>query len=261
MKLLQRLSVLLCLCLASPLWAADQLISVPTDREKVDTSYWWMPRDGATATLLLISGGGGGMGFKNGRPGSDNFLIRTRDLFAARGFNVALLGLSSDMRMLSQHARTTEEHARDVLAVVKALRAASPQPVWLVGTSRGTISAVSAAILDQGQSVAGVVLTSGYAPDVLKLRDGPAGTQGVEAIRVPTLVYHHKDDGCRETPPAGVTGMVAALVAAPIKKLQMVEGGGSPYGDPCQPRGWHGYVGMEERAVEDITSWIRNPQP
>jgi len=258
---MRRLFCLLWLCLAGQVWATDQLITVPTARDKVDISYWWMPRDGAVATLLLISGGGGGMGYRGGQPMSDNFLIRTRDLFAAQGFNVALLGLASDMRNLTEHFRTSQEHAQDVLDVVKAIRAASSQPVWLIGTSRGTISAVSAAILDQRQLVAGVVLTSSYAPYMLKLRGGPAGTQGVEAIKVPTLVYHHKSDGCRVTTPQGIADIATELVAAPLKKLVMVEGGGPPHGDPCQPWGWHGFVGMEDRAVEDISRWIRNPQP
>jgi hypothetical protein len=45
-------------CLLLPAWAADRLISVST-RSEVTTSYWWMPRDGAIATVLLFSGGTG----------------------------------------------------------------------------------------------------------------------------------------------------------------------------------------------------------
>lgn len=245
---------------ATSLWAADQLVSLPLARSGVSTSYWWMPRDGAQATLLLISGGAGGMGFDGKEPRSDNFLVRTRDLFAAKGFNVAVLGLSTDMRDLTQEVRVTSEHAQDVLAVVKAIRAVSPRPVWLVGTSRGTFSAVAAAILDQGQVVDGIVLTSGYHPGLLKLRTGLLSQQGVDMIKVPTLVYHHKNDGCKETLATGVMGMAAALSSAPIKKLWLVEGGGPPSGNPCQPRGYHGFVGMEQQAIEDITSWINKPQ-
>ena len=253
------LSFALNLC-APNLWAADQLVTLPLARSGVSTSYWWMPRDGAPTTVLLISGGSGGMGFDGKEPKSDNFLVRTRDLFAAKGFNVAVLGLSTDMRDLTQEARTSTEHAQDVLAVVKAIRAVSPRPVWLVGTSRGTFSAAAAAILDQVQVVDGIVLTSGYHPGLLKLRTGPLSQQGVDAIKVPTLVYHHKSDGCRETPASGVTEMVTALSNAPIKKLWLVEGGGPPSGNPCQPRGWHGFVGMEQQAIDDIASWIKKPQ-
>lgn len=257
--LLISLSFFMAACTATHV-AADELVSIPIPRSGVTTSYWWMPRANATATILLISGGGGGMGYDGTQPRSDNFLVRTREQFAAKGFNVAVLGLSSDMRNLTQNIRSGAEHAQDVLSVVRALRVASPLPVWLVGTSRGTISAAAAAILDQGQVVDGLVLTSGYAPALLSLRTGLLSQQGVDTIKVPTLAYHHKNDGCRETSASGVSGMVAALVSAPIKKLWLVEGGGPPSGDPCQPRGYHGFVGMEQQAVDDISSWVNKPQ-
>src|SRR5262249_56113503 len=57
-------------------------------------------------------------------------------------------------------ARVSSDHARDVGALIAALRAAAPVPVWLVGTSMGTISAVSVASqLDTG-GPDGIVLTS-----------------------------------------------------------------------------------------------------
>jgi hypothetical protein len=253
------LSWVLSLCTTS-LWAADQLVTIPLARSGVSTSYWWMPRDGAQATLLLISGGAGGMGFDGKAPRSDNFLVRTRDLFAAKSFNVAVLGLSTDMRVLSQQARMSGDHAQDVLAVAMAIRAVSKQPLWLVGTSRGTISAAAAAMLDQGKDVAGIVLTSGYGADRLKLRSGVLTEQAIDTIKVPTLIYHHKNDGCKETQASGVAGLLADLRSAPIKKLWLVEGGGPPSGDPCQPRGFHGFVGMEQQAIDDITNWISKPQ-
>ncbi len=239
---------------------ADELVSVPIPRSGVTTSYWWMPRANATATVLLISGGSGGIGYDGTQPRSDNFLVRTRELFATKGINVAVLGLSTDMRNLTQNIRSSAEHAQDVLTVAKALHAASPLPVWLVGTSRGTISAAAAAILDQGQVVDGIVLSSGYAPGLLYLRTGVLSQQGVDTIKVPTLTYHHKNDGCRATSARGMSGVVAALSAAPIKKLWLVKGGGPPSGDPCEPRGYHGFVGMEQQAVDDITAWIKQPQ-
>ena len=29
----------------------------------------------------------------------------------------------------------------------------------------------------------------------------------------------------------------------------------------CQALHWHGFVGMQERAVQDIAAWGREPQP
>ena len=173
---------------------------------------------------------------------------------------MAVLGLSTDMRDLTQEVRASSQHAQDVLAVVKAIRAVTPRPVCLVGTSRGTISAAAAAVLDQGQLIDGIVLTSGYHPGILKLRTGESSQQGLDSIVVPTLVYHRKNDGCRETLASGVSGMLSALSKARIKKVWLVEGGGPPSGNPCQPRGYHGFVGMEQLAIDDITSWINKPQ-
>jgi len=150
------------------------------------------------------------MGFDGNEPKSDNFLVRTRELFAAEGFNVAVLGLSTDMRDLTQEVRTSSEHAQDVLAVVKAICATTSRPVWLVGTSQGTIFAAAAAMLDQGQLIDGIVITSGYHSGILKLRTRVSSQQGVDSIVVPTLVYHHKNDGCRETLASGVSGMATA---------------------------------------------------
>jgi hypothetical protein len=32
-------------------------------------------------------------------------------------------------------------------------------------------------------------------------------------------------------------------------------------GDPCEPRHWHGFAGMDESAVEEIVDFVRNPKP
>ena len=136
---------LVALCMAVPSWAADRLISVNT-RPDVTISYWWMPRDGATATFVLFSGGTGGIGYREGAPKSGNFLIRSRDEFAKAGFNVALMGNPSDMPKLTPVFRQSSEHFADVRAVIQDIRTHSSAPVWLVGTSQGTISAAAAGI-------------------------------------------------------------------------------------------------------------------
>ncbi|MEK7341033.1 MAG: hypothetical protein AABZ69_02320, partial [Candidatus Binatota bacterium] len=43
----------------------------------------YMKRDGARATVVLLMGGGGGIGLKGGVPRSQNFLVRSREHFAA----------------------------------------------------------------------------------------------------------------------------------------------------------------------------------
>lgn len=41
----------------------------------------------------------------------------------------------------------------------------------------------------------------------------------------------------------------------------VVEGGENPSGNPCQALHWHGFIGMEERVVQEIAAWMREPQP
>ena len=128
--------VLICLagwaCAAA--WAEDKLINVPT-RPTVSTSYWWMPGDGAVATVVLFSGGGDGIGFKSGTPQSGNFLIRSRDEFAQASMNVAMMGNPDDFKKLTPQFRRSAEHVEDVRMVLQDIAKRTTAPVWLVGTS------------------------------------------------------------------------------------------------------------------------------
>lgn len=217
-----------------------------------------MPTPGATATVLLLSGGAGGIGLKDGQPQSRNFLIRSRDLFRAEGFNVALLGNPSDKRAMDDVWRTSEMHRSDVLEVMQDIRRqGATQALWLVGTSMGTISAAALAIALPDQ-VAGVVLTASMASYSLPTA---VPKQKLDQLRMPVLVYHHRDDACRFTLPSDVPWIYRGLKNASVKKLWIVEGGENPSGNPCEALHWHGFIGMESRAVMDIGGWIRQPTP
>src|SRR5262245_42785252 len=92
---------------------ADELITLPT-RSGVTVSYWYMPRANASATLVLWPGGAGGIGLRDGQPQSGNFLVRSRDLFAAEGFNVAIVGRPSDVADMDTGFRAGAAHMQDL---------------------------------------------------------------------------------------------------------------------------------------------------
>ena len=235
--------------------AGDRLVRIDT-RPGVHVAYWFMPRPGAKATLLLFPGGEGSIGFHDGTPHSKNFLVRSRDLFAAAGFDVAILGKPSDHDDMDLAFRASPEHVTDVTRVVESLRATG-HPVWLVGTSRGTTS-VAAAAIALGPAIAGVVMTSSIA--------NPALPQAVEnlpiaRIGVPVLVMSHRLDACKDTSPEDAPRILAGLTGTSVKKLLIVSGGGAAYGPVCEPMHWHGFVGMEQEAVDAITAFIRDPRP
>lgn len=237
--------------------AADRLVTIDT-RPGVKVGYWVMPRDGAKATVVLLPGGEGGIGMKDGVPISGNFLVRSRDLFAAQGFNVAIVGKPSDRGDLDGFFRASAPHVEDLRVVIERLRKDLGQPVWLVGTSRGTISAAAAAIAFDASLLAGIVLTSSVTQGA---RAMPVPSLALPEIRIPVLVVHHRRDACPSCQPHDAAYIVSRLTRAPVKKLLMLDGGSGARGDPCEPWHWHGFVGMEGEAVGAIADWLRNPMP
>ena len=251
------LHALAALCLAAGAARADDgLVRIDT-RPGVRVGYWMMERPKASATVVLLPGGEGGIGLKDGALHSTNFLVRERDRFAAAGFNVAIVGKPSDRGDLDLAFRAGPAHVEDLRRVVGELRARYGKPVWLVGTSRGTVSAAAAAIA-LGDAIAGVVLTSSItAPDV------PEAVENLPLakVRVPVLVVHHRKDACRDTPAAQAPRIVEALTQASVKKLLVVDGGSGARGGYCQPLHWHGFIGMEQETVDAIADFIRDRHP
>lgn len=247
---------LLLTLLPAPLYAADgQLIRLDT-RPGVTVPFFYIKRADATATVVLLPGGAGVIGMKEGVPTSRNFLVRSRDHFAASRFNVAVVGKPSDMSELDYAARISPEHMEDLRRLTAHLKKETRLPVWLVGTSRGSVSAAAAAIAFGNEELAGIVLTSSV---TAAKKTGAVPYQNLAAIRIPVLVMHHERDECRVCVPGDAPEIIRGLENAPIRKLIYVSGGNKPQGDPCEALHWHGYIGMEKEAVDIISDWIRQP--
>jgi pimeloyl-ACP methyl ester carboxylesterase len=214
----------------------------------------WNP--GAVATVVLLSGGGGGYGKleADGWPASKNFLIRTGKLWATYPLNIVMVGRPSDgINLQDGSVRIGEQHTADNVAIFKAIKGKSRLPIWLVGTSMGTISAASAAIQDSENLIAGIVLTSSVTGYKIK---GAVPRQELSKIRVPVLVVHHARDACKVCTPYEAKNIVGALSNAPHKELIFVEAGGGESGDPCEPMHFHGFIGAEAQTVGLIAKWI-----
>lgn len=206
------------------------------------------------AAAVLFNGGGGAVGLARRipQPGA-NFLVRTRSLFVARGVATAVIDVPDDVTTMSDAYRMSPRHAEDVRRVVDELQQRFPgRPVFLVGTSRGTVSAAHAgAVL--GRSVAGVVLSS----TVFNATRGGVGVSGFDwdSIRSRLLFVHHVDDACVATPYA----MARRLAAS--HTLVSAHGGEAPRSDACEAFSAHGFLGIEAPVVDAIVQWMRGQKP
>jgi pimeloyl-ACP methyl ester carboxylesterase len=220
-------------------------------------TYW---RNDALATLVLFSGGAGGYGKigADGWPGSGNFLIRTGKRWAGYPFNVVMVGRPSDgIDLALGGVRTGEKHNADNVAIFREIKRKSSLPIWVIGTSMGTISTAAAAIQDSENLVSGVVLTSSI---VAYKVPGAVPKQALEKIRVPTLVVHHENDACWACRPHEAKNISDDLKNAPVRKTVFVSGGSGASGDPCEAMHHHGFVGVENETVDMIAAWIIKPE-
>jgi hypothetical protein len=156
--------------------------------------------------------------------------------------------------------RTSAEHATDVRALIATLHAAAPVPVWLVGTSMGSVSAANAAARLSDGGPDGIVLTSSV---MGRSREMGESLQDValDRIRVPVLIVHHRDDTCPSSRYADTSWAMRRLSATPRKELLAFSGGDAPQSAPCEPLAPHGYFGIEERVVDAIAAWITAAKP
>jgi pimeloyl-ACP methyl ester carboxylesterase len=233
--------------------ADEETVRLPTRPGVTQPFLLLAPPGKPVASVILFSGGNGILARTRG-----NFLIRTRRKFAAAGFLVAAVDVPSDLPGgFNPNSRSTAAHAQDIAAVIAYLRHKVAAPVWLVGTSMGTISAANAAArLAQGGGPDGLVMTSSIVPSapppppIYALID-------VGAIAIPTLFIHNREDACPITPIANVAPLVARFTHAPRKALIVVSGGKPPRSAPCDAKSRHGYFGIEDAVVGDIVRWIK----
>ena len=241
-------------------FAADngRMESIETGRGSIRYAAWWIPAENARRTVVLLPGGAGGFGYdaEQNQPRSTNFLVRSREYFVRAGCNILIAGKPDDVADLSFSYRITPEHVADIRRVVMQARELGGNlPVWLVGNSRGTISATAAAIAYPDQ-VDGLVLTAGV---VNRGKSGSIQSQAIARLRMPVLVVHHRHDACPECSPADVRYVMSGLSNAVARKLILLDGSDGATGPPCEALHHHGFIGIEAETVAIITDWMSNP--
>jgi hypothetical protein len=209
------------------------------------------------AAAVLFPGGGGNIRLRTEggeiRFGPNNFLVRARDLFAAGGVAVGIVDAPSDQAQgMANSFRKSEPHILDIRAVVGDLQKRyAGAPVFLVGTSMGTVSAAYTGRALGGE-VSGVALTSSvFVPSGRRSTHGDSNLSDFDyaAIKAPLLFVHHHQDGCQITP-------YAEARRQSRYPLISVSGGKPPQSEPCEALSAHGYLGKEPETVEAIVNWM-----
>jgi hypothetical protein len=253
----------LLLATASGVARADStLVSIPTPRGATEAFILIKP-DRPVASVILFAGGNGALGLKSAslmQSLAGNFLVRTRDDFAAHHLLVAVLDAPSDQQQgMGAGFRMSNAHAGDIGAVVAYLKAQANVPVWLVGTSNGTYSAAEGAIAAKG--IDGLVLTStithaGPGSKLAQSFPDAVASMALPEITVPTLIVSHRQDSCEVSPASGAPKLTQRLTKARKVEVALVDGGKPRQSPPCEARAPHGYFGMETEVVDRIAKFI-----
>jgi pimeloyl-ACP methyl ester carboxylesterase len=215
------------------------------------------PQD-SKAAVILFAGGHGGLQISPDGSfgwGSNNFIVRTRQLFADQGLFVIVVDAPSDRQSPPYLGkfRQKSDHVADIKAVIAWVHEQTKLPVWLVGTSRGTQSAAYVATeLSGSDGPDGLVLTS----TILTEDNGrPVPDMDLGKLRIPVLVVHHEQDGCSHCSFSDVPNLMRKLSGVPKKQLLAFKGGQNQ-GDPCKALSYHGFNGLDHEVIAQIAAWI-----
>lgn len=248
---------------------ADTLKEIDSPRPGVKLRMLIEKGQQPKATIILLPGALGALNistfFGSAAPGKQlegNFLVRTRKDFAKRGFITVVVDTPSDKPSGMPPAfRISQMHVRDLTAVVQYLKQEYGVPVWVAGTSRGTISAARL-LVDSPPDLAGGILTASIVqsdekwptfkshPDVIL--NMPLGRTSL-----PVLVVHHKNDGCEECPPQKAERLKDKFHNSKQFVFVWIEGGWPDKSGPCEGFAAHGFYGKEDRVLDAMAEFIQ----
>jgi hypothetical protein len=210
------------------------------------------------AAIVMLPGGSGDLGIRRGGDlrHDNNFVVRSRALWAARGFAVLIPDTVDDTNLRGR--RSGPQYAQlvnDLTAYARSrIAPAVVLPVFLLGTSQGSIAAINGAAHAAAGTLAGIVLT-----ESVTVMGGSRETvfnASPEQVRVPALVVANTDDRCNVAPPAVAPRIAAAMTNSPGVQVKTISGGTTKSAKACGSLTPHGYYGIEARVVDLITGWM-----
>ena len=222
-----------------------------------------LPMSAPQAAVMLFAGGNGDTGIQgNDSTGvvtnaGNNFLVRSAQLFAEHGYLAITIDRPSDTigftnAQFDQY-RVSPSHAHDIIAVlseVDSLYGTGTLELFLAGTSRGALSIVAQNMLGIGNMLSAPV-TSQSGQNLWIGTDSPEPRLLPGFVTVPVQVLTHKDDACFVSTPENSKKLHKDFAGAGVKSdFEKVNGGFEVNPDPCQATTFHGFLGIENKAVK-----------
>jgi pimeloyl-ACP methyl ester carboxylesterase len=247
------LAAMLVALAAVPAVAGEQLIDIALgDGLRQRVLYDSPPAP--VATIVMLPGGDGEVDitaqgdFRHG----DNFVVRSRALWLSRGY--AVLIPDTIARENLRGLRSSPGYGELIADLARFANSRLAKPVFLLGTSQGSIAAANGAAHLPPGALAGVVLTE----SVSRIGGSRESVFSVPLGKVtaPALVVANRDDACDVAPPMDAPQIVAALAHSPDARLLTVGGGQYRSKKPCGSLTPHGYYGIEAPVVDAIAQWM-----
>lgn len=250
-------TLLASLLLASPAMALTEVRGIPT-RPGVTLDFLYMTPEGKSApprsALIMFPGGNGLLPFRlldNGAVHGWNFLVRSAADISSQGLTLVTVNAPSDHASgMGTGFRESSEHAADISILCSYLVSQGIERIFLIGNSRGTLSAAALAALMTDQHIKGIILTSSLEYDNF-MRWLP-----LDKIRLPVLMVHNSEDSCRVSQIAAARKTAEILRAHTTVDFVEIAGGADPMSPPCDNLSSHGFFGVEAKVVRVIVDWI-----
>jgi len=211
------------------------------------------------ATLMLMPGGPGKAGISGVNIANRvDFVTLTAEIFVAQQIAIAVIDAPSDQPDgLTPRYRQTKIHGTELAIIIERLGNEIGLPVWVLGISRSTLSAMHAAI-NIKNGINGLVLLSGITNIPIGSRVTNLTDLSLDQVSIPTLIIAHKKDSCQGTPPHGAIEILRNLKNSPNAVVKFFQGGFENGENPCLPETYHTFNGIQDKVSKLIVEFIKN---
>jgi hypothetical protein len=216
-------------------------------------SVFYARPESPRGTIVMLPGGAGEIGIdaEGDLLHGKNFVIRTRDMWLARGYAVIIPDAVGGQSMRGK--RSSPTYAQVIEDLVNFGHAEAPGPVFLLGTSQGSVAAMNGAAHLSRDKLAGVVLTESVSR--LSKSGETVFDASPDRVTVPALIVANRTSACHVAPAEDAPRLAAAITRSPEVEVLYVQGGTTRSWD-CGSESPHGYFGIENAVVDKIATWL-----